>query len=824
MSDALWRVMINANVDFADMLIFLPSRRAVRTVEKMIVEKSGRAVVLPRLVALGEAADDFNEFDADMPDGVCDETISNIERIVLLTRMLAEDGMIGRLDVALPIARDLVRMQDYLENEGIDASGIDWEKLVDEKYAGHFQHKARILSIVSNTMNAFGKTDAMQRNRGIRNWAKVLDKYKFVIVCASTASVPATADLMTEIALLDNGAIILPGKIRGRSQDFVLDTNPYNCEYKFLNRINVSPEDVIEIDVGQSCVDFMNFAFGNDTDNKYQKYDLLNCHLIECPRESVEAAAVAQIALRAQQDKKSVLVITPDAAGGQRINQELVRVGINADFSSGVSGTMVAAGRAILNLLDEWIDTGVDVFDKCYQRNNHNLFNTFAQIVSEKYDNFAPQFVIDDEDACAVWMAIKQLSDALRRVGVVLNIRDARAFILDVLSSVSVRGVMNDAVDVCVLGTIESRMQTADIVVLTGLNDGMFPAQGYENEWLPRFVSEKIGLPSSDRKVALQALDFINLSCGSDVYWLRSRVSGGVQTTESRFLSRVWARRGCVDVQAGDKILADVFARDMLDAKPLDYSAPAPPPDWSDVYVTELELLAHNPYAFYVRHLLRLYPKDDYWVLPDARKFGDLVHSVLEKANDFVPEKIIHEMDRRALDLLGRDSILFHFWHKRFVQIAPIACQVLQQLGTGVGIEVGGVVKIAGRNVCARADRIWDGGVMDIKTGAAPNKKQLLEGNMPQLPIEAFMLQCGGFPIRMTSVSKTPIMMFLQLKNNDVRTIVYDEETTQKMIDGAVARVTDLFNIYSAGGAPYQYLETNDMKYRAYDDLARIGD
>jgi hypothetical protein len=57
-----------------------------------------------------------------------------------------------------------------------------------------------------------------------------------------------------------------------------------------------------------------------------------------------------------------------------------------------------------------------------------------------------------------------------------------------------------------------------------------------------------------------------------------------------------------------------------------------------------------------------------------------------------------------------------------------------------------------------------------------------------------------------------------------VGAIVYDEETTQKMIDGAVARVTDLFNIYSAGGAPYQYLETNDMKYRAYDDLARIGD
>ena len=51
-----------------------------------------------------------------------------------------------------------------------------------------------------------------------------------------------------------------------------------------------------------------------------------------------------------------------------------------------------------------------------------------------------------------------------------------------------------------------------------------------------------------------------------------------------------------------------------------------------------------------------------------------------------------------------------------------------------------------------------------------------------------------------------------------------DADTTQKMIDAAVAKVTELFNIYTVGGAPYEYRETGDDKYKAYDDLARVRD
>ncbi len=817
-SDALWRVMCDSGVDVADMLIFLPSRRAVRTVEKMIAKKSGGVAILPTLVALGEGADE-DDAQIDAPD-----VISNVERVVVLAKLLAADANVGNLITALPIAQDLVRMQDYMENEGVDAADVDWGALVDEKYATHFQAKAKILGILSKFMPAYAAgrvTSTAARNRDIRAWKKVLDNYKLVIVCASTASVPATADLMEHIANLPHGRIILSGKIDGRMADFELNTNPYNSEYKFLSRLGMAASDVIPIDVGDSAIDFMNWAFGNDCGVRDINKDLSHCNLIEVPREAVEAEVVAQIAQKSVAEKKSVLVITPDAAGNQRIANALGARGIVADFSGGVSGAMTNVGRAILNLLDLWIENGDDSFDAIYKDMECNLFNTIAKIIENNMAAFAPQFEIDDAVSVQIWAAIKDVSDALNVAGAQLDLQTARAFVADAISGVSVRGAMNDAADVVVLGTIESRMQTADVVILTGLNEGMFPARGYENAWLPRRVAEVIGLPSPDRKVSLQSLDFMNLSCGGTVYWLRSTQSGGVQTTESRFLSRVIARGGIFNNKTD--ILEEVLARDKVARHSLDYSVPTPPNDWSDVYVTELELLIHNPYAFYVRHILKLRVLDDYWVGPDARDFGNLVHDVVEHATDLRPDALVAQMDMRALEKLGRGSVLFHFWHKRFVEIAPVIANELSSVPRAWA-EIGGVVKIAGRNVRARADRIWDGGVLDIKTGAAPTKSQLAQGNMPQLPLEAYILQSGGFPIQTTQNSRTPIMRFLQLRNNDARVIEYDAETTCEMMRAAVDKVTELFNIYSAGGAGYEYHETGDAKYKQYDDLARIKD
>ena len=821
--DGLWQVMTESAVPIQNILLFVPSRRAARSVEKMIAYKSGGAAILPHIVPLGEGVDDIE-------DNKYVDTVSELERVVTVAYLIAGLPNIRNIGTALPIARTLITMQDYLENSGIDISEIDWQNLVDEKYAKHFQDKAELLNILARASNEIfvgRETDVKRRNLDAYAWCDYVQKMpqddSLIVVCGSTASVPTTKKLMSIIAGLPNGRIILSGKISGVYTDFELDTNPYNSEYKFLSEIGVMPEKVQEINVGASHIDFMNRAFEN-THQDGSEYDLSNCHLIEASRESEEAAAIAEIAKRAIEKHKSVLVITPDSAGNQRLMTEFDARGIVADFSGGQIGTMTPAGRAILNLFDDWIESGLNDFQEIYRRSNFNLFDTVAEMVEKYADDLSPQFLIDDEISIQIWEQIKKLSDCLDVQKIRVDVADARAFIADALSGVRARNPMNDAASVVVLGTIESRMQTADIVILTGLNDGMFPAMGFENPWLPRAIANKLGLPSPNHKVSLMALDFINLSCGPEVYWTRSKTSGGVQTTESRFLSRVIVARGIFDNSVGENVLDSVRARDLVAGAPLDYSDPLPPADWSDVFVTEIEKLIHNPYVFYVHHILRLRKIDDYWVGPDARDFGNLVHDVIEHAESGVcADYLVEEMDRRAREKLGRNNLIFYFWHRRFVEIAPVIADMLMRTPNSK-TEIEGTIKIGGRTVRARADRIWKDGVLDIKTGAAPNKSQLMLGNMPQLPLEAYMLKNGGFPPYRANIDFMPTMEFLQLRAGDARPIQYDGVVTNEMMNNAVAKVTNVFNIYSAGEHGYEYRKTGDAKYKEYDDFARADE
>lgn len=822
--DGLWQIVGHFGRDFSDDLIFLPSRRAVRSVEKMFTERVGGAVLLPKLVALGEGADENPDEEINS-----DNVVSNTTRLIVLANLLRADSDIKNFSTALTVAHDLLRMQDYLENEQINTTDINWQSLVDEKHAIHFQKKAKFLNLISGVLPQIFNdkiTQTQKRNTDIRNWINNFDKYNRVIVCGSTASVPASADLMRAIADLPNGYIIFPGKIAGDFNDLELDTNPYCSINKFLKSVGMGPTDIKLLDTGASNIDLLNIAFGNSGQKLNQK---LNAKLIGCSRESVEADTVAEIASRAAAQNKSVLIITPDAAGNQRIEVALNAHGMIADFSGGRSGGQTNAGRAILNFLDDCINNKNDLFELFYKKNNFNLWGALCEITDLGEYEFTPKFEIDSDDSIAVWNAIIEISDALFENGIVLELSDIRAIIADALSGVSVRGQMDLDSKIAVLGTIESRMQSADVIILTGLNDGMFPARGYENAWLPRHICEKIGLPTPDRKVSLMALDFMNLSCGENVYWLRSKTAGNSHTTESRFLSRVRVAFG--EINSDNDILESVQLRDNVPYNPLDYSAPKPPADNSDIYVTKLELLIHNPYAFYANHILGLRPKRDFWEKPDARDFGNLVHSVIEKianSKERIANEIVDELDYKAKQILPAGSAIFHFWHKRFIEMAPLIKKVLDDSVGGLA-ETTGAVKIADRIIRAKADRVWENHVLDIKTGSAPNKSQLLSGNMPQLPIEAFIMQNGGFPInkfgnREQEQGTGVVIQFLQLQNNNIELIEYSGDVLQNMINASVEKVSRLLRYYSTDFTEYDYRETNDAKYRAYDDLARVDD
>lgn len=809
--DALWQFLDPYKNDLSKILIFLPSVRAIKNVERMVVKKTNKRV-LPKMVLLGSSVDG-NE------DSKESNIISNIERVILTAKILSVDTSIKKISVALPVAHEIVRMQDYLRSEGVDLDSINWIELIGEEYSQQFTNKAKILDVVKKFPK--GKTTALEkRDADIRAWKNEISKYDRVIVCGSTASVPSTVDLMTEIAQSPNGIIILPGKISGSEDDLSLDTNPYNSEFNFLSHINVNIDEITTIDVGKSEIDNINKAFKNEYVK--DKHIVDNCYLIESDRESEEVKSALEITKRAIADNKSVLIVSPDSSTNYRLQIEFRNSSIDIDTSIGTSGLTTNVGRSILNLFDYWIENNQTEYENLYKQANYNIYNMLINFINSQHDFvFEPGFVIDDEVTTTILDRLKKMADVLQVNDIILTVYDAVAFVKDAISSISIIEKVKENCNVHVLDPIDASMQTADVVIIMGLNEGVFPSMGYKIDWIPLDVALKVGLPSPNKKVSLMALDFITLSCCEKVYWLRSKYRGGSLTVESRFLSRIKVANG--SIKTDDSILNSVRAEDEVEYNPLSYAPPVCPIGNANLYVTDIELLIHNPYAFYAKYILKLNPLDDYWIMPDARDFGILVHDVIENATDFSADNLVAEMDRLALQKLPSESILFCFWHKRFCDIAKVVEQYFKDKTDGKA-EILGCVNIAGHNICARADRIWDGMVMDIKTGSVPSKKQLLEGTMPQLPLEGYMMQNSGFKSYKTQVSKTPILQFLQLQNKHIQVIEFKDEDAQAMIDNTVQKVKELIGQYSRPDASYEYRTSQGAKYHRWDDLARADE
>jgi inactivated superfamily I helicase len=77
-----------------------------------------------------------------------------------------------------------------------------------------------------------------------------------------------------------------------------------------------------------------------------------------------------------------------------------------------------------------------------------------------------------------------------------------------VLDQAEVRDPVTPNPDVMIWGTIEARVQGADLVILAGLNEGVWPALPDPDPWLNRQMRRDAGLLLPERAIGLAAHDF----------------------------------------------------------------------------------------------------------------------------------------------------------------------------------------------------------------------------------------------------------------------------------------------------------------------------
>ena len=310
---------------------------------------------------------------------------------------------------------------------------------------------------------------------------------------------------------------------------------------------------------------------------------------------------------------------------------------------------------------------------------------------------------------------------------------------------------------VFIWGLLEARLQKADLMILGGMNEGVWPSEQSPDPWLAPQIRRALGLPSLEFRTGLAAHDFMSALGAPRVLLTRARRDGRSPTVASRLWLRLQAMTGGMTRDQRLERLAGALDSSP-DVEPVRPPAPKPPVDArpKKIAVTDLDRLKADPFAFYAKAILKVRPEEPVDAEQHAAWKGTAVHKVLEdwfKDDDCDPAKL----RARAETMLADETIhpmLRALWSPRLMEaIDWIASEVAEDQATGrqpLLAENDGKAQVAGITLYGRVDRIdrmADGrlAIIDYKTGQAPKPKAVAEGFALQLGLLSLIARAGGF-------------------------------------------------------------------------------
>ncbi|MCW2390614.1 double-strand break repair protein AddB [Sphingobium sp. B11D3A] len=310
-----------------------------------------------------------------------------------------------------------------------------------------------------------------------------------------------------------------------------------------------------------------------------------------------------------------------------------------------------------------------------------------------------------------------------------------------------------------ILGLLEARLQQADLMILAGLNEGVWPGLPSPDPWLAPRIRRALGLPGLDYRIGLAAHDFANGLGAPQVILSRARRDASAPTVASRFWLRLKAMTGARWVE-DDRLIALARVIDRPDAAAPAYRAPAPRPRADlrprEIAVTDVDRLRADPYAFYAARILRLAPLDVVDADPGPAWRGTRAHDVLQRwmeEGGHDPARL-SALAQEMIAQAQAHPLLKTLWQPRLLAALDwVAGAVRDQAGQGRDVLFGekwGRIERAGvtlRGKPDRIDRFADGtlAIVDYKSGATASVKQVKAGFSLQLGLLGLIAQAGGF-------------------------------------------------------------------------------
>jgi ATP-dependent helicase/nuclease subunit B len=374
----------------AQATLYLPTRRAGRMARAIFLDVLGTdAVMLPRIVALGDIDEDELEFaqaaaGTDLTFLDTPPALDGVRRRLLLAQLIGawarklKPGdpaqaplVIGGPAATLALADDLARLMDDMATRGVDWKALDG--LVPDALDRYWQLTLRFLNIAKDVwpgiLKAHGRIEpAARRDLLIESEAARLSQHHDgpVIAAGSTGSMPATARFLKAVAGLPQGAVVLPGldtdldddawQLIGGATDAhgkvsaAASNHPQFAMHALLDRFGLKRSDVEPLGTpaphGRELLMSEAMRPSNATAQWHRRLGepevageiaagMQNLAVIEAANPEMEALAIAVAMREARELNRSAALVTPDRALARRVEAALSRWNLAFDDSGG---------------------------------------------------------------------------------------------------------------------------------------------------------------------------------------------------------------------------------------------------------------------------------------------------------------------------------------------------------------------------------------------------------------------------------------------------------------------------------------------------------
>jgi len=223
----------NDPLELARATLYLPTRRACQLArEAFVTAFDGETAILPRIVALGDLDEDEIVFAEATTAELAEDALAippameKLDRRLLLTQLIVrwaaaiqpEQGaplIANTPAAALALADDLARLIDDAITRKMDWQRLDG--LVPDQFDKYWQLTLDFLKIARSywpeRLKERNEIDAADRRDRLieAEMRRLAGSNLPVIAAGSTGSMPTTARLLTAIAQLPHGAVVLPG-------------------------------------------------------------------------------------------------------------------------------------------------------------------------------------------------------------------------------------------------------------------------------------------------------------------------------------------------------------------------------------------------------------------------------------------------------------------------------------------------------------------------------------------------------------------------------------------------------------------------------------